>query len=370
MLSWKDFLKDNVVSIEDLDKVLHMSPDEKEHLMKVAKRHPMRIPKYYFDLIDWSDENDPIKKLAVPNEMELNAAGDYDTSGESTNTKMPGLQHKYGTTALVLSTNVCFMYCRHCFRKRMVGYSSEEINNRLEEATEYISSHKQVNNVLVTGGDAFALSNDHIEDYLKNLCAIDHLDFIRFGTRVPVVLPQRIYMDEELLDILKRYGKKKEIIIISQFNHPRELTEEARKGVKALKDIGVTVRNQAVLLKGINDNADTLSTLLNDLTAIGVHPYYVFQCRPVKFVKEHFQVPISEGIEIISEAKKKLNGLGKAFRYAMSHPRGKIEIFGKTEGKIIFKFHQNKLEEDSDRIFMRDIDEKGTWLNEDLNFIE
>ena len=369
MLSWKDLLKDNVVSIEDLDKVLHMSPEEKKDLVEIAERHPMRIPKYYFDLIDWSDENDPIKKLAVPAAMELNAAGDYDTSGESTNTKMPGLQHKYGTTALVLSTNVCFMYCRHCFRKRMVGYSAEEINNRLEEAAEYISSHQQVNNVLITGGDSFALSNDTIEEYLKKLTEIDHLDFIRFGTRVPVVFPQRIYMDEELLGILEKYGKKKEIIVISQFNHPKELTEEARKGVKALKDIGVTVRNQTVLLKGINDNADTLSTLLNDLTAIGVHPYYVFQCRPVKFVKEHFQVPLSEGIDIISEAKKNLNGLGKGFRYAMSHPRGKIEIFGKAEGKIIFKFHQNKYEEDSDRLFMRDLDEEARWLDADLNLI-
>jgi KamA family protein len=369
MLSWKDLLKDNVVSIEDLDKVLNMSPEEKEDLIKVAKRHPMRIPKYYFDLIDWEDENDPIRKLAVPDGMELNAAGDYDTSGESTNTKMPGLQHKYGTTALVLSTNVCFMYCRHCFRKRMVGYSAEEINNRLEEAADYISSHKQVNNVLITGGDAFALTNSTIKEYLKKLTEIEHLDFIRFGTRVPVVFPQRIYMDEELLSILKEYGKKKEIIVISQFNHPKELTEEARKGVKALKDVGVTVRNQTVLLKGINDDADTLSTLLNKLTGIGVHPYYVFQCRPVKFVKEHFQVPLSQGIDIISEAKKNLNGLGKGFRYAMSHPRGKIEIFGKTEGKIIFKFHQNKYEEDSDRLFMREIDEEARWLDSDLNLI-
>lgn len=370
MLSWKDLLKDNVVSIEDLDKVLHISPEEKEHLIKVAHRHPMRIPKYYFDLIDWSDANDPIKLLAVPNEMELNTAGDYDTSGESTNTKMPGLQHKYNTTALVLSTNVCFMYCRHCFRKRMVGYSAEEINSRLEEASDYIRNQEMINNVLITGGDSFALSNDTIEEYLKHLTEIDHLDFIRFGTRVPVVFPQRIYMDDELLAILEKYGKKKEIIVISQFNHPNEITEEARMGVKALKDIGVTVRNQTVLLKGINDNAATLSKLLSDLTAIGVHPYYVFQCRPVKFVKEQFQVPISKGIEIVSEAKKTLNGVAKGFRYAMSHPRGKIEIFGKTEDKIIFKFHQNKYEKDSDMLFMNNIDEEATWLDEDLKFIK
>ena len=159
MSSWKDYLKDNIVSIEDLDKVLHISPEEKEHLVKVVARHPMKITKYYYNLIDWSDKNDPIRKLSVPDDIELNESGYDDTSGESSNTKMPGLQHKYKSTSLVLSTNVCFMYCRHCFRKRMVGYSSEEINNRMEEAISYIRDNECINNVLISGGDSFALSN-------------------------------------------------------------------------------------------------------------------------------------------------------------------------------------------------------------------
>ncbi|KUK74154.1 MAG: L-lysine 2,3-aminomutase [Clostridiales bacterium 38_11] len=370
MLSWMDMLKDNIIKIEDLDNVLQMSPDEKQHMIEVSKRHPMRITKYYFDLIDWSDKNDPIRKLSVPHGMELNDAGDYDTSGEATNTKMPGLQHKYTATALVLTTNVCYMYCRHCFRKRMIGYSTEEVNHRMTESISYIRDHHEINNVLLSGGDFFTISNKIIEKYLKNLSSIDHLDFIRLGSRTPVVFPQRIYLDEDLLNILQKYASIKETIVITQFNHPKELTEEAKKAIDALKNIGIAVRNQAVLLKGINDDPDVMAKLLSGLTAMGVHPYYVFQCRPVRFVKSHFQVPLYEGIEIISEAKSKLNGISKGFRYALSHPDGKIEIFGKTDSDFIFKFHQNKNDKDNDRLFMQPIHKTATWLDNNLKPIE
>ncbi|MGM0496244.1 MAG: KamA family radical SAM protein [Bacillota bacterium] len=361
--------KNEIRKIEDVYDYDKLSDEEKEKLQEVIYRHPMRIPKYYYNLIDWDDKTDPIKRMAVPHILELDTSGDYDTSGESTNTKLPGLQHKYSTTALVLSTNVCFMYCRHCFRKRMVGYSREEIMKRMEKTVDYVKKHQQINNVLVTGGDAFTMSNKMIENYLKNLSAIEHLDFIRFGTRSLVVKPERVYKDHELLKILEKYNKQKEVIIVTQFNHPKEITEEARLAINALKEAGCTIRNQAVLLKGINDEPNTLALLLNKLTSVGIHPYYVFQCRPVKYVT-HFQVSLSEGIEIIEEAKKKLNGISKAFRYIMSHPRGKIEIFSKTDKHFIFKFHQNKDPEDANKVFMRDIDNSANWLSEDLELIE
>lgn len=368
-MTWKDYLKDNIVSLEELENNIHMTDEERESFKNIAKRHPMKIPRYYYDLIDWEDEHDPIRKLSVPSMGELDTSGDYDTSGEASNTKMPGLQHKYNATALVLSTNVCYMYCRHCFRKRMVGYSREEIMGRMEETVDYVSSHKEINNVLISGGDSFALSNKVIKSYLDNLSDIDHLDFIRFGTRVPVVFPQRIFMDEELLSMLKEYDDKKEIVIVTQFNHHKEITKEAKKAITVLNEAGLSVRNQSVLLKGVNDNPDDLAKLMNSLVNAGAHPYYLFQCRPVKFVKNHFQVPLHEGIKIINEAKKSLNGISKGFRYAMSHPRGKIEIFGEYEGKIIFKFHENKFEEDSGKIFFRDVDKEARWLDEDLNLI-
>ena len=365
-MHWKELLKDNIVKVDDLAKVLNISSEEKEKISRISNRHPMSITKYYFDLIDWIDENDPIRKLSVPDEMELNDYGDYDTSGESTNTKMQGLQHKYEPTALVLSTNVCYTYCRHCFRKRMVGYSANEINKRMEQTVAYVKEHEEINNVLITGGDSFTLSNDVIEDYLKNLLNIDHLDFIRFGTRVPVVFPQRIYMDEEFLSILKKYSDKKEIVVVTQFNHPRELTTEVKKGVQALRDAGCIIRNQTVLLKGINDDSNVMADLLQGLTAIGIHPYYIFQCRPVKY-STHFQVSLYDGLELLSETKKKLNGISKGFRYIMSHLKGKIEILGKTDGNFIFKFHQSKNNKNADKIFVRSIEKDANWLSQCLN---
>ncbi|MFW5889177.1 MAG: KamA family radical SAM protein [Bacillota bacterium] len=361
--------KNELKKIEDVFDLDKLSEAEIEKLQEVIYRHPMRIPKYYYNLIDWNDKTDPIKRMSVPHILELNADGDYDTSGESTNTKLPGLQHKYSTTALVLSTNVCFMYCRHCFRKRMVGYSREEIMKRMEKTVDYVKIHKEINNVLITGGDAFTMSNKMIEKYLKNLSVISHLDYIRFGTRSLVVKPERVYKDHELLKILDKYNQQKEIIIVTQFNHPKEITKEAKLAINALKEVGCIIRNQAVLLKGINDEANTLALLLRKLTSVGIQPYYVFQCRPVKYVT-HFQVSLSEGIEIVEEAKKKLDGISKAFRYIMSHPRGKIEIFSKIDKQFIFKFHQNKYPEDANKVFLRDIVPEANWLNEDLELIE
>lgn len=369
MKSWKDSIRKNINNIENLSSDINVSDSELSKLEEVTSRHPMNIPEYYYNLIDWDNPNDPIRKLSVPHVSELDTDGDYDTSGESTNTKMAGLQHKYNTTALVLSTNVCYMYCRHCFRKRMVGYSSDEISQRLDESIEYIKAHKEINNVLISGGDSLALSNDMIKAYLEKLTAIDHIDFIRFGSRIPVVFPERIYNDQELLDILKHYNGIKKINIITQFNHLNEITPESKKACDALLNIGLNIRNQTVLLKGVNDNANTLADLLQKLPSIGVHPYYVFQCRPVKGVKNSFQVPFYEGLEIIKDAKKLLNGISKSFKYAMSHPRGKIEIVGMCEDKFIFKFHQNKYPEDAGKIFFKTVKKDAKWLDDSLDLI-
>ncbi|MFP4478629.1 MAG: KamA family radical SAM protein [Candidatus Izemoplasmatales bacterium] len=358
-----------ISSLKDIDHYDLFTNEERNTLEIILNRHPMLIPDYYYDLIDWSNEEDPIKKMAIPEIVEINAEGDYDTSGESSNTKLPGLQHKYQTTALIISTNICFMYCRHCFRKRMVGYSKDEINKRMNKSVQYVLNHPEINNVLISGGDSFTMTNKMIEGYLKNFSEIEHLDFIRFGTRSLVVKPERIYNDQGLLDILEYYNQKKEIIIVTQFNHPREITDQAKKAAFALKNIGCSIRNQAVLLKGINDDSKTMAELLNLLTSIGIHPYYVFQCRPVKGVS-HFQVPISKGIDILNQAKDELNGISKAFRYIMSHPRGKIEIIDKTKEDFIFKFHQSKSIEDRNMLFTKSVDEKARWLDLDLNPIK
>lgn len=364
----KEMKPRKITSIKDVLNYERYNEDEKKDLDNIIKNHPMLIPEYYYDLINFNDEEDPVRKQAIPSLEEKSVIGEIDTSGEQSNTKFPGLQHKYQRTVLVLATNICFMYCRHCFRKRMVGYSNEEIMQTMEEAVEYVKMHQEVNNVLITGGDVFTMANMMIEQYLDNFSQIKHLDFIRFGTRSLVVYPKRIYDDKKLLEILKKYGKKKEIIVVTHFNHEKEITEESTKAVKALKDIGVIIRNQTVLLKGVNDDSYKLANLLNKLVSIGVHPYYVFQCRPVKGAT-HFQVPINQAIDIFNGARKMLNGISKACRFVMSHKLGKIEILDKTEEKLIFKFHQSKFLENDNKLFFRSIDYKSTWLDIDLNLI-
>ena len=168
--------------------------------------------------------------------------------------------------------------------------------------------------------------------------------------------------------MLDEYSDIKTIYVVTQFNHPRELTPEARCAVRALLDRGVQVRNQTVLLRGVNDSPDVLGELFAGLTRAGISPYYIFQCRPVTGVQNRFQVPLLDGIRIVDEAKGLQNGFGKGVRYAMSHPRGKIEIIGTlSDRQTIFKFHQNKYPEDASRIFTRALTPDSRWLDDELN---
>ena len=356
-----------IEKIADLEKYISLSDGEKHIIEEASDMFPMRITPYYLSLIDPNDPDDPIRKLCIPSEDELDAAGSYDTSGENDNTILEGVQHKYAQTALVLSTQVCAAYCRHCFRKRMVGASDAELNKQVSEAVEYVRSHPEITNVLISGGDALMNPNHIIRRYLEELGEIETLDLIRIGTRIPVVMPSRIYENEELIEILKASAKKKPLYVVTQFDHPREITEEAERSVKTLLDIGVHVRNQTVLLRGVNDDPETLGTLLRKLTAIGVDPYYIFQCRPVKGVKKMFQVPFVEAVKIVDEAKNMQNGIGKSVRFAMSHPKGKIEILGMADSEtMIFKFHQAKKAENASKIFTAKVKADTTWLDADL----
>ncbi len=364
-MTWQEELKENIRTIAQLKEYIDLSPEEERYLRKVMDIHPMSITHYYMSLIDRNDPDDPIIKMAVPSEDELNLIGDYDTSGERENTKMPGLQHKYLQTALVLVTNRCAMYCRHCFRKRLVGLPTEEILRRFNDAVNYIEKHEEINNVLITGGDPFVLSTEVIAEFLHELSTIPHLDFIRFGSRVPVTFPERILGDEELLSLLKsNTANSKRVYVVTQFNHPREITQESADAVDSLVCSDVIVSNQTVLLHGVNDNPETLAELQNKLVGIGVNPYYVFQCRPVKRVKSHFQVPLYKGYEVVEEAKKRLNGHSKRFRYIMSHQSGKIEIIGVMEGYIYFKYHQAKDYDNIGKFFKKKLNKTAGWLDE------
>jgi len=364
-MEWKKELETNIKTAEGVKKALNwdLNAEDEEKLKNIIKRYPMSIPEYYLSLINPNDPEDPIKKLCIPSIKETDLSGSLDTSGEASNTVVKGLQHKYRQTGMILSTSKCAMYCRHCFRKRLVGQSDDEINNSFDDIINYINNHEEMTNVLISGGDSFMNSNEQIKHYLSELVKIDHLSFIRFGTRTPVVLPSRIYGDEELLEILSHYNKQKQIYVITHFNHPNEITKESVKAIDALKKQGIIVRNQTVLLKGINDNSETLATLLRKLTEIGAVPYYVFQCRPVTGVKNQFQVPFKTSCKIVDGARARLNGISKSFKYAMSHPTGKIEILGEIENnKILFKYHQTKYDKDQGRIMAIEVTDDQAWL--------
>jgi len=356
-------LSECIRDVDGLKRNLKMTTEEIERISEVSERYPICIPPYYLNLIDSEDPDDPIKKICIPGSQELSINGEEDTSGESENTVLRGLQHKYRQTALILTTSQCSMYCRFCFRKRMVGYSEQETAEHIKQLADYVEKHTEINNVLLSGGDALILPNSVIKIYLKTFSQIQTLDFIRIGTRTPVVLPMRIYEDGELLDILKEYNRKKQILIITHFNHPNEITPEAKKAVDELIRCGCIVRNQTVLLKGVSDDPRKLACLLNTLVSIGVIPYYVFQCRPARGALDEFQVPLLEGSAIVEEAKTMMNGQAKSFHYCMSYVSGKIEILGTLENnKMLFKYHQARNANDNSRIFVNELTKEQCWL--------
>jgi lysine 2,3-aminomutase len=358
--------KQYVCNLEELKKYIKFSKDEEEKLKEVVKIHPMKVSKYYLSLIDKNDPNDPIKKMIIPSVEELDSSGEYDTSGEKQNTKSEGLQHKYYQTALILSTNQCAAYCRFCFRKRLVGKSNKEIINNFQKAVDYIKKNKEIDNVLITGGDSFALETKVIEKFIKAIIHIPHIKYIRFGTRIPMVLPSRIYEDKKLLRILKKYSKLKKIYIITHFNHPRELTNRSIKAIKALQSSNIKINNQTVLMRGVNDNSNVLAKLFLKLTRLDVFPYYLFQCRPVKRVKKGFQVPIKKGWKIFEDAKKQVKEsiICKRIKYVMSHPTGKIEIVGMlNNNEVILKYHQPKNLNDSGKILKKKLTNNTAWFD-------
>jgi KamA family protein len=359
-------------SIEEVESHFNVkiNEEEKEKLQEVLEKHPMFIPDYYAKLINWSDPADPIRHLIFPSIDELDLAGSYDTSGEKENTVLTGLQHKYRETALLLATNRCAGYCRYCFRKRMVGIPTDETLRLFDQAVEYIKEHPEITNVLISGGDPLTLPTGVIEYFLSELSEIEHLKFIRLGSRVPVFYPMRIYEDGKLLSVLSKYSSpERRIYMVTHFNHPRELTEQARKAIDCLLRSGVPVSNQTVLLRHVNDDSGVLAELMKELTSTGVMPYYVFQCRPVKRVKTHFQVPFAEGYQTVERAKQRLDGHAKRFKYVMSHRTGKIEIVGVVGEEIYLKYHQAKEPERIGRLFKMRLTPQAGWLD-DLEPIE
>jgi KamA family protein len=364
-MKWEEELKKSICSIDDLGGYLSLDATQRKQLQHIIDMHPMRITPYYASLIDWTDPNDPLMRMAVPSVAELDLSGSYDTSGESLSTKMPGLQHKYAQTALILATNRCALYCRHCFRKRMVGLPTEEVLRRFSDAARYIEQHKEIDNVLLSGGDPLVLSTRLIGRFLERLSQIRHLNFIRIGSRVPVTFPGRILTDPQLIAVLREHSNTPQrLYLVSHLNHPREITEKSTAAFGRLLGAGLIVINQTILLRGVNDAPSTLAELHKEMLRIGVNPYYVFQCRPVKRVKRHFQVSLQRGYDIVERAKAVLDGPSKRFRYIMSHKSGKIEIAGVMGDEIYLKYHQARNPINLGKFFKRRLTADAGWLDD------
>jgi KamA family protein len=362
---WEKEFKKNITTIDELAELVDLSAAEIRKLRKVTDRHPMSVTRYYASLINWNDPHDPLRRMMVPSEAELDLAGIYDQSGEQKNTKLPGLQHKYTRTALILTTNRCTSYCRYCFRKRLVGLPSDEVVQRLSDAARYVENHSEINNVLLSGGDPMCLPTKTLGKFIDRLASIEHLDFIRLGTKVPVTMPRRISEDRELYELLKETSlKKKRLYVSTQFNHPREITPLSRRAITTLQRAGVVTNNQTVLMKGVNDDPVVMADLQRGLTGMGVIPYYIFQCRPVKRVKKFFQVPLSRGFEVVERARSMLDGYSKRYRYVMSHMDGKISVAGMDGENFYFRFHQARDPRNDGRFFKRRFDPEATWLDD------
>lgn len=367
---WQEELKQNITTVHELENYLPLSHDERKDLQEVADRHPMNIPRYYLDLIDPNDQDDPIRKLAVPETDELILAGAMgettgDPYGDDKHDKGNGILHKYPYTALVVATEYCSMYCRHCFRKRMVGLPNDQTVKSFQQAARYIAEHTEIKNVVMSGGDPLLLPTQALRKMLEALRGIEHLNYVRIGSRAPVVFPMRLF-DNELIDLLADFNGDKPLYVPTHFNHPNEITEEATEAVKRLRSAGVTVNNQAVLLRGVNDSVETLTELMDGLLQIGVNPYYLYQCMPVERVRHHFQVPLKDGVDLVDDARRKMDGYAKRFKFIIGHDIGKLEICGRIDDKLILKqLHARPgHQEESSRILVRQLTENGGWLDD------
>ena len=293
---WKWQISNRITTLEELEQVVKLTDDEKNGVNASLKKLKMAITPYYATLIDPNDYNCPIRRQAIPTIDETNIS-EYDSSDplhETHDSPVPGLTHRYPDRVLVLITEQCSMYCRHCTRRRFAGHDDSCLStNSILKAIEYIKEHKEVRDVLLSGGDALCISDEKLEFILQKLREINHVEVIRIGTRVPVVMPQRI--TQTLCNIIKKYHP---IWINTHFNHPNELTEESKHACKMLADSGIPLGNQSVLLKGINDCPYIMKDLVQKLVMNRVRPYYIYQCDLSEGI-EHFRTPVSVGVEII-----------------------------------------------------------------------
>ena len=318
---WRWQSQNAIRSVRQLRDLLPFSPAELEAIGSLEAEYKTAIPPYYFSLIDPTNPVDPIRIQSVPSPLEKENPSGYeleDPLEEDKDSPVPGLTHRYPDRVLLVTTHVCTMYCRFCTRKRatMVRGGWDAISRNDERMIEYIRDHREIKDVIISGGDPLTLPTNKLKFFLDNIAAIPHVDVIRIGTRVPVTLPQKLY-DQSLIDLLASAGK---VWIQTHFNHAREITPEAARVCLALLKGGMPVNNHTVLLKGVNDSLETMRDLMRGLLRIKVRPYYIFHCDPV-IGAGHMRTSIWKGMEIMEGLRGHMSGLGIP-TYVVDSPHG------------------------------------------------
>jgi len=318
---WKDWewqIANRITSYQQLKELVKLQPEEEAVLKKADFAFRVAITPYYLSLIDESNPYDPVRLQAIPRQSETNitSADMKDPLREDADSPVEGLTHRYPDRVLLLVTDQCSMYCRHCTRRRVAGEHDAALpQDMINAAIEYIKKTPQVRDVILSGGDPLTLTDEELDAILAKIYAIDHVDIIRIGSRTPVVLPQRI--TDGLIKVLKKYPP---IWFNTHFNHPNEMTSDAKKALAKLVENGIVLNNQSVLLRNVNDNIDVMKNLVHTLVKNRVRPYYIYQCDLSTGI-EHFRTPISKGIEIMESLRGHTSGLCQPF-YVVDAPGG------------------------------------------------
>ncbi|MEM9445116.1 MAG: KamA family radical SAM protein [Verrucomicrobiota bacterium] len=337
---WRWQLRNSVKSLEDLEARIKLTPQERAGVRLSRSKLAMTITPQFFNLVDPHDPNCPIRRQVIPRIEETHEHREElsDPCGEDNHMPVPGLVHRYPDRVLFLVTDRCASYCRYCTRSRVVsGAGDQDLETDFEEAYNYLEQHDEIRDVLLSGGDPLLFSDTKLEKILQRLRAIEHIEFIRIGSRIPIFLPQRI--TPELCAMLKRNGP---IWISIHSNHPKELTAEVKEGLERLSDSGVPLGNQAVLLRGVNDDVEILKELLHKLLLCRVRPYYLYQCDLIKG-SAHLRTSIAEGLEIMDELRGHTTGYAIP-QYVLDGPGGggKIPlnpdyIVAKDEDRVLLR---------------------------------
>ena len=341
-----------------------VSRDLSESAGPASREFAFRANDYYLSLIDWSDPSDPIRRLIVPSEGETADFGVLDASNEVANTKLPGLQHKYADTVLLLATDQCAGFCRYCFRKRLFMTDARETIRDHRPWLEYLSAHPEVSDVLLTGGDPLTLPAARLREVVEGVLTIDHIKTVRIGSKIPAFNPSRIIEDSKITDIISLVvNSGRSVYVMTHFDHAREITPQAKAAVSALRDAGAECLNQCPVTTGINDDPGALAELLQTCTDAGCPQYYVFQCRPT-VGNAPFAMPIVRAFEVFEQARSQVSGLSRRARFCLSHESGKVEIVGVDERHLYARYHRAKDPENAGRFLTYQRDDAAKWLDE------